>query len=123
MATRRDALRRLLRGLPPLAEVLRGSVFVRTLRCGKPSCRCAKGDGHRAAYLSVSVAGGRTEQVSLPAHLVPLAKRWVANYLKWWRAIERISAANRQLLRERRAAPAGPRSTTSKTGTGRARKR
>jgi len=97
------ARRRLaLKDLPPFGEVLRGSVFVRTLRCGKPSCRCASGDGHRAAYLSVTLAGGRTEQISLPASLVPLAKRWSANYAKWCRAVEKVSAVNRELLRARR---------------------
>jgi hypothetical protein len=54
--------RRLMRGLPPFEEVLRGSVVHRLLRCGKPGCRCARGEGHPAAYLSVTLAGGRTEQ-------------------------------------------------------------
>ena len=94
--------RRIVEGLPPLEEMLRGSVFVRMLRCGKPGCRCATGEGHRATYLSVTFPGGRTEQISLPASLVPVAKRWVANYLRWWEAVEKVSEINRQLLRIRR---------------------
>ncbi len=108
----RDLLRRRRRAvnkLPPLEEVLRGSVFVRTLRCGKAGCRCATSEGHRATYLSVSFAGGRTAQISLPARLVPVAKRWIANYLKWWEAVERVSEINRQLLRRRRADARVPR--------------
>lgn len=97
--------RRALRALPSLDEVLRGSVVERRLRCGKSGCRCARGALHAATYLSVTFAGGRTEQISLPAHLVPLARRWVANYQAWWRAVERISAINRELLRVRRSAP------------------
>jgi hypothetical protein len=54
--------------------------------------------------LSVTLAGGRTEQISLPAALVPLARRWVANYRSWWEMVERVSAINRQILRLRRAA-------------------
>jgi hypothetical protein len=104
-----DRRRRAVRNLPPLEEVLRGSVVVRTLRCGKPLCHCATGEGHRATYLSVTFPGGRTEQISLPTRLVPLARRWVANYTRWWNAVERISAINRQLLRQRRAAAAAPR--------------
>jgi hypothetical protein len=118
MSGKKEAHRRALRGLPPLEEVLRGSVFVRTLRCGKAGCRCATGDGHRATYLSVSFAGGRTEQISLPASLVPVARRWIANYLKWWRAVEKVSAINRRLLRERRDAESGRQSTSSRTATG-----
>lgn len=97
-----DRQRRLVSNLPPLEEVLRGSVFVRTLRCGKPSCRCARGEGHRATYLSVTLPGGSTEQISLPPHLVPLAKRWVANYRKWSKTLEKASDTNRQALRKLR---------------------
>jgi hypothetical protein len=93
--------------LPPLEEILRGSVFVRSLRCGKAGCRCASGEGHRAAYLSVTLPGGRTEQISLPADLVSTAEQWVKNYKAWWSAIEDLSAINRQVLRQRRR-PATP---------------
>jgi predicted cobalt transporter CbtA len=60
---------------------------------------------HRATYLGVSFAGGRTVQLSLPPTLVATARRGVANYQAWWRAIETISAINRELLRRRRDAP------------------
>jgi hypothetical protein len=96
---------RIAQKLPPLEEILRGTVFVRSLRCGKPGCRCASGDLHQATYLSVTLAGGRTEQISLPARLVPQARRWVANYLKWWGAVEKVSELNRQLLRALRDEP------------------
>ena len=116
-----DHRRRAVQKLPPLEEVLRGSVFVRTLRCGKPGCRCATADGHPATYLSVTLPGGRTEQICLPARLVPLARRWVANYLRWWEAIERVSKLNRQLLRRRRSAEASPRRGGRRGGKGRRR--
>ena len=97
---------RILAKLPPLEEVLRGSVLVRFLRCGKPGCHCAEDEGHRATYLSVTLAGGRTEQISLPAELVPLARRGVAVYRAWWAAIEKLSAINRDQIREQRRQPA-----------------
>jgi hypothetical protein len=96
--------RRALRDLPPLEEIVRGSVLSRRLRCGKATCRCARGALHTATCLTVSFAGGRTEQLSLPAELAPVARRWVANYRAWWKAIEAISAANRELLRRREVA-------------------
>jgi len=97
-----DRLRRVVAGLPPFDDVLRGSVVRRSLRCGKPGCRCAEGEGHRATYFSVTLAGGRTEQISVPPDLVPLVERQVANYRAWWNAIEQISAINRELLRAER---------------------
>jgi hypothetical protein len=98
-----DQRRRALRALPRLEEVVRGSVVERRIRCGKPGCRCARGQLHAATYLSVTFAGVRTEQISLPAQLVPVARRWVANYQAWWKAVEKISAINRKLLRARRS--------------------
>jgi hypothetical protein len=77
-------------------------VIARVLRCGKPGCHCAEGEGHPATYLSVTHAGGRTEQISLPAELVPLARRGVAVYRAWWAAIEKLSALNRDQLRAQR---------------------
>jgi len=102
MPSRLDRRRRILAKLPPLEAVLRGSVIVRFLRCGKPGCHCAEGEGHRATYLSVTHAGGRTEQISLPAELVPVARRGVALYRAWWAAIEKLSAINRDQIRQQR---------------------
>jgi hypothetical protein len=93
--------------LPALEELVRGSVFTRQLRCGKPTCRCARGALHRATYLSVSFAGGRTVQITLSPAVVATARRWVANYQAWWRAIETVSEINRELLRRRAVAPSG----------------
>jgi hypothetical protein len=93
---------RLARRVPPLEQVLRGTVRTRELRCGKPSCHCASGSGHIITYLTVSFAGGRTEQISLPAPLVRQAQEWVANYQAWWDAVEAVSAINRELLRRSR---------------------
>ena len=53
-------------------------------------------------YLTVTMPGGRTEQISLPKALVPIATQWVQNYQRWWETIERISAINREILREKR---------------------
>lgn len=116
LSERRD---RLLARLPPLQELVRGSVLTRELRCGKATCHCASGPGHLATYLAVSFGGGRTEQISLPPALVALARQWVANYQAWWDAVEAISAINRELLRRRRASaeknPPPPRRRRART--------
>ena len=107
MSRELERRRRILATLPPLEAVLRGSVIVRVLRCGKPGCHCAEGEGHPATYLSVTHAGGRTEQISLPAELVPLARRGVAVYRAWWAAVEKLSAINRDQIRQQRRPQAG----------------
>lgn len=93
--------RRATQQLPPFDEIVRGSLLERSIRCGKPTCRCAKGEGHHTFYLTVSFARGRTEQVTIPPLLVPKIRRWLANYQDLWRALEEISAVNRELLRKR----------------------
>ena len=93
---------RAVQNLPPIEEVLRGSVLERAVRCGQPTCRCAAGERHAATVLTVSFPGGRTEQMSLPAAVSPTVREWVANYQRWWEIIEKVSAINRELLRAQR---------------------
>ena len=92
---------RLVQKLPPLSELIRGSLIERHLRCGKLGCHCAKGAGHRAWYLTVTFSGGRTEQVTVPPALVPVIRGWLKNYECWWQILEEVSAINRELLRKR----------------------
>lgn len=87
--------------LPPLEEVLRGSFLQREIRCGKPTCRCAKGPGHPIVYVSVTFPGGRTQQVTVPRDLARTVRLWISNYRRWWQAIEEVSAINRRLLQLR----------------------
>ncbi|MGH6629481.1 MAG: DUF6788 family protein [Burkholderiales bacterium] len=93
---------RVVQKLPPIEEVLRGGILERAVRCGQPTCRCASGARHAATVFTVSFPGGRTEQISLPAAVLPTVRRWVANYQRWWEIIERVSAINRDLLRAQR---------------------
>src|SRR3990172_9606955 len=92
---------RIPKTLPPLEEVLRSSFLQREIRCGKPGCRCASGPGHPTLYLSVTFAGGRTQQVTVPRELARTGQLWIRNYGRWWQAIEAVSAINRRLLRLR----------------------
>jgi hypothetical protein len=103
----RNRRRRVLAQLPPLEAIVRGSVFTRALRCGKPTCHCARGARHRATYLSASFGEGRTVQITLSPAVVATARRWVANYQTWWRAMETVSEINRERLRRRSVAPGG----------------
>jgi len=100
--------------LPPLGEVLRGSFLQREIRCGKPTCRCAKGPGHPIAYVTVTFPGGRTQQVTVPPELARTVRLWIDNYRRWWQAIEEISAINRRLLQLREIpSDSAPRSSSS----------
>jgi hypothetical protein len=50
----------------------------------------------------VTFPGGKTEQISLPAELLPQVERGIATYHAWWAAVEKISALNREEIRHQR---------------------
>lgn len=91
----------IVEALPSLAEVMRGSLFERGVKCGKSACRCARGQEHPSTYLGVSLKGGKTVQITVPAPLLERVEGMVRNYSELWVALEEISAINRELLRKR----------------------
>ena len=94
----------LLRQLPPLKAVLRGSLIERYKRCGKPGCKCAEGPGHGPKYyLSVSRPGSRPRMDYVPQEVHAQAAAFVANYHRAREILEEISEINRELLRRREA--------------------
>jgi hypothetical protein len=56
----------------------------------------------------VTLKPGKTEQILLSAEMLPVARQFLANYARWWAALEQVSAVNRRLLRLRVAAVADP---------------
>ena len=94
------ARERSLARLPVTGELLRGSLLERTVRNHARNCgKCASGEGHRLSVLTVSYPGGRTRQLSLRREMVPVARRWLANYQRLKKAIEAICEINHELLR------------------------
>ena len=50
---------RLIRGLPPIEQIVRGSLIETYKRCGRPNCHCADGPGHGPKrYLSTIARTG-----------------------------------------------------------------
>ena len=105
-------------GLPSFSEIVRGSLVTRYRRCGKPTCHCATTEGHGPAhYLVVTLKRGKTEQILLSEQMLPVARQFLDNYNRWWMALEKVSEANRRLLRLRVAELAGKKkSSRSKSG-------
>jgi len=96
-------------GLPPFAQIVRGSLVTRYRRCGKPTCHCVQSRGHGPAhYLVVTLKPGKTEQILLSEEMLPVARQFLDNYKRWWAALEKVSAVNRRLLRLRVAGLAEP---------------
>src|SRR5438552_7477076 len=94
------AREKLLSRLPVTGEVLRGSLLERTIRNHASGCaKCASGEGHQLSVLTVTYPGGRTRQFSLRREMVPVVRRWLANYQELKRGIEALCELNHELLR------------------------
>src|SRR5947207_10460395 len=94
----------LMRQLPPLKAILRGSLIERYKRCGKPGCKCADDPGHGPKYyLSVSYPGLRPQMDYVPQESHAQIAEFVANYYRAREILEAISEINRELLRRREA--------------------
>src|SRR5580700_855123 len=98
---RRQGLAKLL---PPVTEILRGSLLERYVTCGNPACKCARGERHGPMwYLTVTLGRGRTTGGIIPEEKVAEVRGWIENYHKLKDHIEKISEINRELLRRERA--------------------
>jgi hypothetical protein len=94
-----DSRAHLLRGLPDLRDILRGSLLERTIRHRRGCPKCERGEGHPVSVLSVTYPGGRTRQISLRAEQVAEVRRQLNNYQRLKETVEQICELNQQALR------------------------
>ena len=100
--TLRRRRRTLLRKLPRLEAILRGSLIERYKRCGKPGCKCAHGPGHGPKYyLSVSKPGNKPLMDYVPQDSKEKVEQYLANYRKTKLILEELCDISRELLRRR----------------------
>jgi hypothetical protein len=90
---------RLAQNLPPLNQILRGSLLHRVNRHKQGCPKCARGEGHLIWVLTVSYPGKKCKQVCLQPEQLPQVRRWLRNYRKLREQLEAISDLNQQLLR------------------------
>ena len=106
----RERRQGLARRLPPVTQILRGSLVERYVTCGNPSCKCAKGERHGPVwYLTVTLGRGRTTGGVIPADKVDQVRGWIQNYRAVRDRLEKISEINRELLRRDRGRARRPR--------------
>jgi len=82
-------------------DLLPGSLALTYTRCGKPTCRCASGEGHPGWSLTFMVnAKKRVERI--PTEWVDDVRRRVEAGREFKQAVSEVFAANAQLLALRR---------------------
>jgi hypothetical protein len=102
MMKQKEALRRrrhLATDLPPITDILRGSLLQRTIRHKKGCAKCEAGGGHPVWVLTVGYAGGVTRQFSIRPEMRPQVEQWLKNYQQLKAKLEAICETNHVFLR------------------------
>jgi hypothetical protein len=80
---------------------LRGTLSIRSRKCGKPNCRCARGQLHSSLYL-VQSHDGKPRQVCIPKPWEDRVRQAVNDYQEMQRFIEEVSELEWKRLREQK---------------------
>lgn len=86
-----------IRHLPQLVDQLPGTLTLSYTRCGKSTCRCARGEGHPAWSLTYMLHGERHSD-RIPAEWAEEVQRRVCAGREFQDAVREVLAANAQLL-------------------------
>jgi hypothetical protein len=79
--------------------LLRGSLSVRKIRCGKPNCKCAAGEPHLSLYL-VQSQKGKPRQLYIPQQMEAEVRAAVENYHSLQALLEELSELEWQRLKK-----------------------
>jgi hypothetical protein len=80
---------------------LRGTLSERSGKCGKPNCRCTRGELHRSLYL-VQSQDGKLRQICVPKAWQERVRRAVHDYRQMQKLIEEVSELEWKRLQERK---------------------
>jgi hypothetical protein len=83
------------------ARFLRGTLSMRYVRCGKPDCRCARGQPHACLYL-VRRKGGKLRQLFVPRQWEEKIREAVRNQQEMEKLIEELSDLEWKRLQQRK---------------------
>lgn len=92
--------RQILDSLPPMDDIIRGSLITRRIKCGKPNCHCATGEGHKSFYLS-SYYHGRTYMDYVPRSWKDWMSRSIESYYLIQNLLTQLTEINLELFRRR----------------------
>src|SRR5438045_9146387 len=86
----------LVRGLPPIEQIVRGSLMETYKRCGRPNCHCSDGAGHGPKrYLSTIARTGERPRLGYVPHAAyTQVAEFLANSRKLQEMLTYIRALN-----------------------------
>jgi hypothetical protein len=95
LEARRNAL---LKKLAEAGPFVQGSLCKVKIKCGKPRCKCAKGEHHEAYVLSKTVRG-KTVTTHIPRDLLDEVKSWAEEQKRIKKLTREISDLSEQIIR------------------------
>lgn len=87
----------------PLPKKLPGAVIAQMVRCGKPSCKCARGELHGPYFYRFRRTGRRLRKTYVRKSEVAVIKGACDNYRNEQREIRQMILDNKQQWREVKA--------------------
>ena len=81
--------------------LLHATLAPRSRRCGKPNCRCARGEPHVSLYV-VQSRRGQGRQLFVPKDWEPRVRQAVADYQQLQQLLEEVSEHEWKRLQSRR---------------------
>jgi hypothetical protein len=93
-----DEFKRLIEPFFSDRPVIKGTVYELKRRCGKPGCRCARGELHTRMVVSAS-EGGKTRLRVIPKGFLVEVQAKVRRYQEHRRARARLGELYRKMLR------------------------
>ncbi len=101
MAAQERDLRSRLAQIVSQRTLIRATLNIRHVTCGKSGCRCTQGEKHRALYLVCS-AKGKKRQLFVPTSMEQEVRRWVENYRSARELLEKVSERAWRELKRRK---------------------
>ena|ERR1700679_368550 len=80
--------------------LMRGTLSTREKVCGKPTCKCARGEKHTALYLMAS-KDGRQRQMFVPQVYEARVRKWLDQYRQAEVLLEEISDLHWDKIQQR----------------------
>ena len=81
--------------------LLHATLAPRQRRCGKPNCRCTRGQPHASLYI-VQSRQGQPRQLYVPPHRESRVRQAVADYQQLQQLLEEVSELEWKRLQSRR---------------------
>ncbi len=82
------------------SRLLRGTLSIRKNTCGKPNCRCTRGEPHIVLYL-VQSQKGKPRQLFIPREWEERVRKAVTDYQELQKLVEELSETEWKRLENR----------------------